>query len=46
MHPIEFAIVVRIELGLYKQVVLDPLAFECLDDLGYTIDKDRFGLIR
>lgn len=46
MHSIEFAIVVRIELGLDEQVVLNPFAFETLDDLGNTIDKDRFGLLR
>jgi len=46
MHTIKFAIVVRIELGLHEQVMLDPFAFESLDDLSNTIDKDWFALLR
>ena len=45
MDTIEFAVVVRVELCLHKKIVLDPIAFESLDDLRNPVDKDRFDLI-
>jgi hypothetical protein len=45
MDTIEFAVVVRVELCLHEKIVLDPIAFESLDDLRNPVDKDRFDLI-
>jgi hypothetical protein len=45
MDTIEFAVVVRVELRLHEKIVLDPIAFESLDDLRNPVDKDRFDLI-
>jgi hypothetical protein len=44
MNTIELAVLIGVEFGLHKQVVLNPIVFEFLDDLCEAIDEDGFGV--
>jgi hypothetical protein len=46
MNTIELAVFIRIEFRFDEQIVLNPVVFEGLDDLGKPIDEDGFGIGR
>jgi hypothetical protein len=46
VHPIRFAVSVRIKLGLDPEVMLNPILFEAFNDLSFAVIEFRQSFAR